>query len=234
MHLVRNGEDAVIALTGQRFDLALLDLNMPVMGGLEAAKEYAFLSLGQKAVPLVALTADATQETADRCLEAGMVACITKPFTPADLIARIQGFVAQAGNAAPSASTVYDIRSHPQFSSNRAPLDLQVMAELELLGGRDFTADLLDGFIVEARVLGMQIRQAAAADDMLSFRNGAHALRSAAANVGANSIHDLCGQCRTLPAALLVRDGVSLAERIRAAIDRVENEIPSRGGRATL
>ena len=232
-HLVQNGEDAVIALTEQRFDLALLDLNMPVMGGLEAAKEYAFLSLGQKAVPLVALTADATQETADRCLEAGMVACITKPFTPADLIARIQGFVAHAGTAAPSASTIYDIRSHPQFSSNRVPLDLQVMAELELLGGRDFAADLLEGFIVEARALGIQIRQAAAADDMLSFRNGAHALRSAAANVGANLIHDLCGQCRNLPAAFLVRDGISLAERIRMATDRVENEIPLRG-RATL
>ena len=232
-HLVRNGEDAVIALTEHRFDLALLDLNMPVMGGLDAAKEYAFLSLGQKAVPLVALTADATQDTADRCLEAGMVACITKPVTPADLIARIQGFVAHAGATASSASTVYDIRSHPQFSSNRASLDLQVMAELELLGGRDFAADLLEGFVVEARALGTQIRQAAAADDMLSFRNGAHALRSAAANVGANLIHDLCGQCRNLPAAFLVRDGISLAERIRAATDRVETEIPLRG-RATL
>ncbi len=227
-HTVRNGEEAVIALTEHRFDLALLDLNMPVMGGLDAAKEYAFLSLGQKAVPLVALTADATQETADRCLEAGMVACITKPVIPADLVARIQGLVADAEVAAPSASVVYDIRSHPQFSANRASLDLQVMAELELLGGREFAADLLDGFVVEAHALGLQIRQAAAADDMLSFRNGAHALRSAAANVGAVAIHDLCGQCRNLPAACLVRDGVPLADRIRTAIDRVENEIPVR------
>ncbi len=227
-HTVRNGEEAVIALTEHRFDLALLDLNMPVMGGLEAAKEYAFLSLGRKAVPLVALTADATRETAERCLEAGMVACITKPVVPADLVARIQGFVADAEVAAPSASVVYDIRSHPQFSTNRAPLDIQVMAELELLGGHDFAADLLQGFIVEAHALGLQIRQAAAADDMLSFRNGAHALRSAAANVGAVVVHELCGQCRNLPAACLVRDGVPLADRISTAIDRVENEIPAR------
>ncbi len=228
-HLVRNGEDALIALAEHRFDLALLDLNMPVMGGLDAAKEYAFLSLGQKAVPLVALTADATPETAERCLEAGMAACITKPVVPADLIARIHGFVADARAAAPSPSVVYDIRSHPQFSANRAPLDLQVVTELELLGGRDFAADLLEGFIVEARALGMQLRQAAAAGDMLSFRNAAHALRSAAANVGASLVHELCGQCRNLPAASLVQNGVSLAERIRTAIDRVENEIPARG-----
>ena len=227
-HTVLNGEEAVIALTEHRFDLALLDLNMPVMGGLEAAKEYAFLSLGQKAVPLVALTADATQETAERCLEAGMVACITKPVIPADLVSRIQGFVANAGIAAPPPSVVYDIRSHPQFSTSRAPLDIQVMAELELLGGRDFAADLLEGFINEAHALGLQITQAAAADDMLSFRNGAHALRSAAANVGAVAVHDLCGQCRSLPAACLVRDGVPLADRIRTAIDRVEDEIPVR------
>ncbi len=228
-HLVRNGEDAVIALTEQRFDLALLDLNMPVMGGLDAAKEYAFLSLGQKAVPLVALTADATPETADRCFKAGMVACITKPVIPADLIARIHGLVTNADVAAPPASAVYDIRSHPQFSANRAPLDLQVMAELELLGGRDFATDLLEGFIVEARVLGVQLRQAAATGDMLSFRNGAHALRSAAANVGASSLHDLCGQCRNLPLASLVQNGVPLAERISSAIERIENEIPMRG-----
>ncbi len=227
-HLVRNGEDALIALTEQRFDLALLDLNMPVMGGLDAAKEYAFLSLGQKAVPLVALTADATPETADRCLKAGMVACITKPVVPADLIARIQGLVTNADVPAPLASAVYDIRSHPQFSANRAPLDLQVMAELELLGGRDFAMDLLRGFIVEARALGIQLRQAAAAGDMLSFRNGAHALRSAAANVGASAVHDLCGQCRNLPLASLVQNGVPLAERVSNAIERIENEIPVR------
>ena len=232
-HLVRNGEDAVIALTEQRFDLALLDLNMPVMGGLDAAKEYAFLSLGQKTVPLVALTADATQETAERCLEAGMVACITKPVTPADLIARIQGFVsgtdAKTDISVPPASVVYDICAHPQFSSNRAPIDLQVIAELELLGGRDFAADLLEEFVVEARALSVQLRQAAAAGDMLSFRNAAHALRSAAANVGAVAMYDLCGQCRSLPVAFLAKGGVSIAERISRAIDRVENEMPMRG-----
>jgi two-component system sensor histidine kinase RpfC len=80
--LVDNGEAALDMLEMQEFDLVLMDVNMPVMNGIEATKLYRFAALGRPHVPVVALTADATEEVARRCEEAGMDACITKPIEP--------------------------------------------------------------------------------------------------------------------------------------------------------
>ena len=230
-YLVQNGEDAVIALTKRRFDLALLDLNMPVMTGLEAAQEYRFLSLGQDSVPLVALTADATAETAQQCIDAGMVDCITKPVTPEALIGRIHELVAASRGvpASASSSTVSDIRFHPQFRSALPQLDPRLLADLDALGGAEFTAELLDGFVVEGRLLAEQLAQAAAAADLFLFRSHAHGLRSAAANVGACVVHDLCGQCRNLPAERLSVEGVALSRRIRTALDGIRQQLSRQG-----
>src|SRR5659263_337924 len=77
---VANGEEFLDVLKEQTFDIALLDLHMPVMGGVEAAKLARFLSPGSPRMPIVALTADATEEARAECEEAGMNACLTKPI----------------------------------------------------------------------------------------------------------------------------------------------------------
>ena len=86
VHLVDNGEAALDALNAHAFDIVLMDVNMPVMNGIEATKLYRFASLGMPRIPIVALTADATAEASARCEEAGMDACVTKPIEPARLI----------------------------------------------------------------------------------------------------------------------------------------------------
>ena len=83
--LVGNGEEALDALAADHFDVALMDVNMPVLNGIEATKLHRFASLGQRHVPIIGLTADASPATAERCREAGMDACLTKPVEPARL-----------------------------------------------------------------------------------------------------------------------------------------------------
>ena len=78
--IVANGEEVLDALKEETFDIALLDLHMPVMGGVEAAKLSRFMSPGSPRMPIVALTADATPEARAECEEAGMDACLTKPI----------------------------------------------------------------------------------------------------------------------------------------------------------
>ena len=94
VHLVDNGEAALDALNAHAFDIVLMDVNMPVMNGIEATKLYRFASLGMPRIPIVALTADATAEASARCEEAGMDACVTKPIEPARLIEMIESLVA--------------------------------------------------------------------------------------------------------------------------------------------
>ncbi len=82
-----NGQQALVALRAGDFALVLMDLRMPVMGGLEAARRIRAGEAGGSAsdVPIVALTAHAAAGDSDQSLLAGMDAHMTKPFTLADL-----------------------------------------------------------------------------------------------------------------------------------------------------
>ena len=80
--LVKNGEEARDALAAEQFDVALMDVNMPVLNGIEATKLHRFAEPGHRRVRIIGLTADASPATAEKCREAGMDACLTKPLEP--------------------------------------------------------------------------------------------------------------------------------------------------------
>ena len=229
--IVGNGEEALDALEQSKFDLVLMDVNMPVMNGLEATKLYRFTALGLPHLPIVALTADITPEVAQRCTEAGMDACITKPVEPVRLLEIIDNMV-PAKDAAPPAGdpvpeAVTDITSHPRFRPATAlpAIDLRVLGELETLGGKAFLTDLIKEFIHDAGVLVQQVAEAAAAVDVRMFRDQAHALRSGAANIGAKGLYDLCLQWRQISEAELQLDGRRHAERLAAELERVRHAL---------
>jgi CheY-like chemotaxis protein len=72
-----------------------MDLHMPVMGGLEAARKLRFLPNG-RTVPVIALTADVRPAVVEDCRDAGMVAHVGKPFDPARLLALIEEHIHDA------------------------------------------------------------------------------------------------------------------------------------------
>ncbi len=82
-----NGREALAAFAPGRFDVILMDIQMPEMDGLEATRRIREREreLGVDPVPIVALTAHAMQEDRDACLAAGADAYLSKPFRPAEL-----------------------------------------------------------------------------------------------------------------------------------------------------
>jgi len=101
--LVDNGQmaiDRVAADAGRAIDLVLMDLQMPVMGGLEAARHIAALVPG---LPVIGQTADARSEARDRCLAAGMVAHVAKPVDLEQLVTTIQRHVSRRPAGMPAA-----------------------------------------------------------------------------------------------------------------------------------
>ena len=98
--LVGNGEQALDALEAGTFDVVLMDVNMPVMNGLDAVKLHRFATGGRDLPPFVALTADATDETRRKCDDAGVAAFVTKPVDMEELLALIDRLArSQAGRS---------------------------------------------------------------------------------------------------------------------------------------
>lgn len=81
-----NGKTAVELAEEHRPDLVLMDVNMPIMDGIEAAEKIN----EQQLAPVVLLTAFSQKELVDRATEAGAMAYVVKPFTPNDLIPAIE------------------------------------------------------------------------------------------------------------------------------------------------
>ena len=81
-----NGKTAVELAQKHRPDLVLMDVKMPIMDGITAAEEIA----KEQIAPVVLLTAFSQKELVDRAVEAGAMAYVVKPFTPADLIPALE------------------------------------------------------------------------------------------------------------------------------------------------
>jgi two-component system sensor histidine kinase/response regulator len=83
---VVNGAQAVEAVRGRDFDLILMDVQMPIMGGLEATGLIRAMGGRQGEVPIIAMTASAMAADQQACLDAGMNGFISKPIDPAAFI----------------------------------------------------------------------------------------------------------------------------------------------------
>lgn len=88
--VVENGQEALDILAIQRFDLVLMDMQMPVMDGTEATRQ---LRARGETLPILAMTANAMPEDAQRCLGSGMQAVITKPVKVAELCNTINHYL---------------------------------------------------------------------------------------------------------------------------------------------
>jgi signal transduction histidine kinase/CheY-like chemotaxis protein len=103
VHAVTDGAAAAEAFEAGDFDIVLMDMHMPIMGGLESASRIRATGKGRK-VPIIALTANALQEDRDACFDAGMNDFLTKPFEPKDLLSRIASYTEEDEEKTASAS----------------------------------------------------------------------------------------------------------------------------------
>lgn len=92
--LVPDGMTALEALEDKRFDIVLMDFNMPEMTGADVVKLYRFADPSDTRTPFVAFTADGTQESRRRCEAAGMVGMIVKPLEAVRLLDEIDRYAA--------------------------------------------------------------------------------------------------------------------------------------------
>ncbi|MGN7295290.1 ATP-binding protein [Rhizobium sp. SAFR-030] len=222
--IVEDGEAAVERMLKGDLDLVLMDVNMPVMNGIEATKFYRFASLGSRQIPVIAVTADATEEAARRCLEAGMAACVTKPVEPRYLLEVIGSILAdmvpEQADEIPAADDDAP-KDHPV-------IDPATCDALEKLGGSEFVDALLIQFAEDSVTALKALADAVAEENVQEFRNSAHALRSAAANVGAMRIYQMCLDWREINDPQLANEGERHVHHLRDEFQKFRSVISER------
>ncbi len=179
--LAANGREALAALRGGEFDVVLMDVQMPEMGGFEAtaAIRAAEKETGRH-VPIVALTAHALKGDREACLAAGMDDYLAKPVRAPALLDALSRVSAQSREAPlltepPAVAPVAP--SRPSFDPE------EVLSRVE--GDRDLLREIVDLFVEETPGMLAEIRRCAGEGDAGGLERVAHRLRGTLLNFGA-------------------------------------------------
>jgi len=224
-----NGEEALDAMEKEKFDLVLLDLHMPVMGGLDAAKIFRFTREGASRPPLVALTADATQESRKACEEAGFDGYLTKPIEVQKLHEIVDSLVPTGRKEKPAASAA-PVPSSGIPSAERdlagEAIDSATFDDLVALGGKgDFLEKLIRIFLETGDQKVDNIETAVLSRNYGLVADLAHALKGSAGQIGAMRLTELCHQMSRIGAAGLGKDGQALVKSLREEFENARRSL---------
>lgn len=210
--VVANGQEVLDLLQQVRYDLILMDCQMPVMDGYEATRRLRQQERrsGHRTV-VIAITANAMQEDRERCLQAGMDDYLSKPVLKEDLERVLNHWsqvIAQSeagssnGSASKAASPSSPGRDRdPSSSTQPYPIDSAYLDQVSG-GDRGFQRELLQVFIQDCETQLPQLRQAIAGYDAERMRRVAHRLKGASSNVGANAFCQVVRELEHLGVAL--------------------------------
>ena len=225
---VEDGAAAVEALRSECFDAAIMDLNMPVLNGVDAFRQYKNWLGDRVPTPVIALTADATPSASARCADVGFQACATKPIEPQRLLDLITQVVTQPSIEVASPALVSQLdNGNPDNSApaHKAKVRLETLRKLEQLGGRTFVEELIKQFTSDGDSMLHSLKSALLEGDAAKFDDQLHAMRSSAGNIGADALYSTCLHLKKISSEELKSEGEKQLRRLTAELDDVRKEL---------
>lgn len=201
VEIANDGAEAVSISRGQAFDLILMDMQMPVMDGIEATKRIIAEGGPSAEVPIIAMTANASDDDRRRCLDAGMKGFESKPVT----LERLRKMIAHATSSAretaptPATTTAPQKLELPELDLDGMPLqalpglgieglDEARHAELVEALGEEVFQELVESFFDDATSLLDELNEALRRNDPDKIDRVLHTIKGAASNVGLNDL----------------------------------------------
>jgi len=191
--LVNNGKEALDILEDEIFDLIIMDMQMPEMGGIEAAKIYRYTNEDKIITPIIILTANATIEAKRECEEANIDAYLTKPIIAPQLLDTLNSLCREV-TSIPPYPLGHDKNNSPhQIIETTDILDIEVIKSIKDLSNNDnFISEVIEIFVKDATDLVSNMESAIANKNITLYLENMHALKGSAGSVGAKKLFELC------------------------------------------
>lgn len=219
VHVVDNGQQALDLLEDNRFDVVIIDMHMPVMGGIDAMKMYRFAHPDRK-TPFLILTANATTEARRECEQAGADGFLTKPIQARALYEALDEIVETEEKSAPIEFPGKAKRGASETAS------LTKLAELKVLStDPTFVRELVNVFMDDATSLMQQLESAGERGDIEEIKRVAHSFKGGAASIGAQKLCDVATQLNHLSINDSAEYGGELLRSTRRELEKVEREL---------
>ncbi|HKS54532.1 MAG TPA: response regulator, partial [Steroidobacteraceae bacterium] len=217
-----DGRQALDLLAAEKFDVVLMDCQMPVMDGFSATAELRRREGEGSRMPVIALTANATSEGREACLAAGMDDYLAKPFSRTALHAVLARWLpAETAAAAPAlvhapAPAATDVLDRTTLNALRA---------LPRKGPKDMLSHIVERYLTDSRDLVASIERAVEQGDAAELARAAHAWRSYNGNVGARGLANLCRDLEERARNGKIATARELLGELRALHARVREEL---------
>lgn len=222
--IANDGKEAVDLINKNQYDIILMDCQMPVMDGLEATS---VIRAQFSSIPIIALTANATEDDRTLCINAGMNDFLSKPYSIEQLQQKITAWLPQEKlnktNELEAGSTEQQDEISAMSTLNFTRLDQ--IRELDPSGGNSLLHKILQAFLESAESNIHQLEQAIANNDAESLRQSAHALKSSSGNIGADDLSAIFKQMEAAARAGELAPAKTLLESMRQQYQSAITEI---------
>ena len=205
--LADNGAQALELLQDRKYDIAILDLHMPELSGIEVAQMY-YASCTDNRTPLVLLTADNTELAMNEAREAGFAEILSKPIRPAVLLEHIYRILGHHDSATEADTASVNYQDSPQDESDYL-VDMKTIESLFETTGYLQLKQILDGYDKDTVARIGELESNIRGGNYHSYRDILHALIGSAGAVGATSLVGLIRQAQRVTEAEFRKSSVT-------------------------
>lgn len=221
--IVTTGREALAAIAREKFDLILMDIQMPEMDGLQATAAIRQQEAADGGhIPIVAMTAHAMKGDRERCLESGMDGYVAKPVRSRELFATIEEVLRQSRQVSETAAS--------PLASDQSTEEIlnweQLLAATD--GDRDSLRELLAAFEGESRQMFAEIDGALPRRDAPLLRRAAHTLQGSARVFASETAQRAAQRLEQLARLEQFEQAPAAAEELRRVIARLLDSLRNR------
>jgi len=225
---VANGKEALSALSKTKYDLIIMDCQMPIMDGYEATRQIRRLekTSGQH-IPIIAATADAMSGDRKKSFEAGMDDYITKPIEFEKLAKLITDWISKI-------KPQEMVRPEEPHQAYEMRVDWTILERMKIFqkpGAPDLVQELVEIFFETTPAILGRIQEAAKRGDPTALKNEAHALKSSSGSLGLRRINNLCKVLEEMAAGqTLLPEAQKAVQELTVEYDEAKDELVKKLG----